>query len=265
MKKISAFASLLLVMFVYGVMVAGMAPSRPLLEVLVFGAIIQALFAFSFSGKSEFLIMIVCLIAMSGAHFFLVPLGLEDIRGDMTHRMYAGVAKLVKSGTWVGSAGVLVIVAYWCILQLKDAFSSQVNENPTPEQSEFESKLSALVRSYADDARINFSTKADGVYKDAQTQHAFSKFKAAPQEQRSNDGFLVSLVVGAVTGSSLFGYAAGGSLVGGFAGAGLSGSSSDLTVSGSSDSCTSDSYSSDSFSSDSSSCDSGSSSSPSSD
>lgn len=85
----------------------------------------------------------------------------------------------------------------------------------------FESKLDEIKRRRDSRTKMDFTTTANGTYKDPRTQQAFAQFNAAPAHERSSDNFLLSLMVGCATGSSLLGYAAGGGLLGGLIGAGM--------------------------------------------
>lgn len=68
---------------------------------------------------------------------------------------------------------------------------------------------------------MSFQRDQSGQFQNRKTQQAYRQFSMAPVQDQSNDNFILSMMVGYATDSSLMGYAAGGSLVGGMVGSSL--------------------------------------------
>lgn len=136
--------------------------------------------------------------------------------------------QLFASGAFyalLGGAVPLLLLVGWKLKRHVNKPESIVNDvvlkNNSHEHDLFESKLYDIKRRRDSRTKMDFSTTSSGAYKDPRTQRAYSQFNAAPAHARSSDDFLLSLMVGYATSSSIVGYAAGGSLMGGVLGEGM--------------------------------------------
>jgi hypothetical protein len=93
---------------------------------------------------------------------------------------------------------------------------------PDSRRDRFESDFESLRASKDSRVKIDFRKTKRGDYIDPHTRNAFNSFNAAPEHKRSSDDFMLSLMVGYATESTMLGYMAGGSFTGGMLGSSMS-------------------------------------------